>query len=40
MTISKLERKYLESFEIWRWRRMQKIKWPGKVINEEIRERT
>ena len=29
-TLRKLERKYLESFEIWCWRRMEKIKLPEK----------
>ena len=32
-TPRKLERKYLESFEMWCWRRMGKIKWPEKVTN-------
>ena len=35
-TLRKLERKYLESFEISCWRRMEKIKWPEKVTNEHI----
>ena len=30
--------KYLESFEMRCWRRMEKIKWPEKVTNEEILE--
>ena len=30
-TLRKLERKYLESFEIWCWRRMEKLKWSDKV---------
>ena len=38
-TLRKLERKYLESFEMWCWRRMEKIKWPEKVTNEDIFER-
>ena len=33
-TLRKLERKYLESFEISCWRRIQKIKCSGKVTNE------
>ena len=35
-TLRKLERKYshLENFEMWCWRRMEKIKWPDKVTNE------
>ena len=38
-TLIKLERKYLESFEMWCWRRMEKIKWSEKVTNEEALER-
>ena len=29
-TLRKVERKYLESFEMWCWRRMEKIKWSEK----------
>ena len=36
-TLRKLERKYLETFEIWCLRRMKKVKWSEKVTNEEIR---
>ena len=32
--LRKLERMYLESFEMRSWRRKEKIKWSGKVINE------
>ena len=39
-TLRKLERKYLQSFEMWYWRRMEKIKWLEKVSNEEVLERT
>ena len=35
----KLERKYLESFEMWCWRRMEKIKWSEKVTNEQVIDR-
>ena len=35
-SLRKLERNYLETFEIWCWRRMEKIKWPEKVTNEDI----
>ena len=38
-TLTKLERKYLESFEIWCWRRMEKIKWSEKVTKEQILDR-
>ena len=37
-TQRKLERKYLESFEMWCWRRMEKIKWTEKVTNEQVLE--
>ena len=30
--------KDLESFEMWSWRKMEKITWPEKVTNEEILE--
>jgi hypothetical protein len=35
-TLRKLERKYLESFEICCWRRLEKIKWANKVTNEVL----
>ena len=35
-TLTKLERKYLESFEVWCWRRMEKIKCSEKVANEVL----
>ena len=35
-TLRKLERKYLESFEMWCWGRMEKIKWSEKVSNEQV----
>jgi hypothetical protein len=34
--LRKLERKYLKNFEMWCWRRMEKIKWSEKVTNEVI----
>ena len=34
-TPRKLERKYLERFDMWCWKRMEEIKWPEKVNNEE-----
>jgi hypothetical protein len=37
--LGKLERKYLESFEMWCFRRLEKIKWSEKVIDEEVLER-
>ena len=38
-TIRKLERKYLESFKIWCWKKMEKIKWTEKVTNEQVLKR-
>ena len=37
--IRKKEEKYLESFEMWLWRRMEGIKWTEKVRNEEVMRR-
>ena len=37
-TLRKLERKYLKSFEMWCWRRMERIKWSEKVTNEQVLE--
>jgi hypothetical protein len=31
--------KYLESFEMWYWRRMEKISWTDHVSNEEVLHR-
>jgi hypothetical protein len=33
-TLRKLDQKYLESFEMWYWRRMEKISWTHRVNNE------
>jgi hypothetical protein len=33
-TVRKLDQKCLESFEMWRWRRMEKISWMDPVNNE------
>jgi hypothetical protein len=33
-TLRKIEQKYLESFEMWCWRRMEKISWTDRVRNE------
>jgi hypothetical protein len=35
-TLRQLERKYLESFEMWCWMRMEKIKCSEKVTNEQV----
>jgi hypothetical protein len=36
--LTKLERKYLERFEIWCWSRTETIKWSDKVTNEQVLE--
>jgi hypothetical protein len=38
-TLRKVDGKYLESFEIWCWRRMEKISWTDRVRNEEVLRR-
>ena len=38
-SLRKLERKYLESFEMWCWRRIEKIEWSEKVTNEQVYDR-
>jgi hypothetical protein len=38
-TLLKVGRKYLESFEIWCWRRMEKISWTDHMGNEEVLHR-
>jgi len=35
-TLQKVDRKYLEGFEMWCWRRMEKITWTDRVRNEEV----
>jgi hypothetical protein len=35
-TLRKVDQKYLESFEMWCWRRMEKISWTDRVRNEEV----
>ena len=34
--LRKVDRKYVESFEVWRWRRVEKISWTDRVRNEEL----
>jgi hypothetical protein len=34
-TLRAVDQKHLESFEMWCWRRMEKISWTDHVINEE-----
>ena len=35
-TLRAVDQKYLESFEMWCWRRMEKINWIDHVENEEV----
>jgi hypothetical protein len=35
-TLRKLDQKYLESFEMWCWRRMEKISWMDSVNDEAV----
>jgi hypothetical protein len=35
-TLRNVDQKYLESFEMWCWRRMEKISWTDRVRNEEV----
>jgi hypothetical protein len=35
-TLRAVDQKYLESFEVWCWRRMEKISWTDHVRNEEV----
>jgi hypothetical protein len=35
-TVRAVDRKQLESFELWCWRRMEKISWTDRVRNEEV----
>ena len=36
LTLRAADQKYLESFEMWCWRRMEKIIWIDHVRNEEV----
>jgi hypothetical protein len=38
-TLRKLDQKYLESFEMWCWRKMEKISWKDRVNNEAVLHR-
>jgi hypothetical protein len=38
-TLGKVDQKYMESFEMWCWRRMEKISWTDHVRNEEVLHR-
>ena len=35
-TLRAVDQKHLESFEMWCWRRMEKISWTDHVRNEEV----
>jgi len=35
-TLRAADQKYLESLEMWCWRRMEKISWTDQVRNEEV----
>jgi hypothetical protein len=38
-TLRKMDQTYLESFEMWCWRRMEKVSWTNRVRNEEVLHR-
>jgi hypothetical protein len=38
-TLRKIDQKYVESFEMWCWRKMEKISWTDRVRNEEVLHR-
>jgi hypothetical protein len=38
-TLGKVGQKYLGSFEMWCWRRMEKLSWTDRVGNEEVLHR-
>ena len=38
-TLRAADQKHLESFEMWCWRRMEKISWTNHVRNEEVNEK-
>ena len=35
-TLRAADQKYLENFEMWCWRRIEKISWTDRVRNEEV----
>jgi hypothetical protein len=35
-TLLAVDQRHLESFEMWCWRRMEKINWTDRVRNEEV----
>jgi hypothetical protein len=38
-TLRRVDQKYLESFEMWCWRRMENIIWTDRVRNEDVLHR-
>jgi hypothetical protein len=38
-TLRKVDQKYLESFQIWCWRRKEKISWTHRVRNKDVLHR-
>jgi hypothetical protein len=38
-TLRKIDKKYLESFEMWCWRRIEKIVWTVRVRNGDVLHR-
>ena len=38
-TLGKCEERVVNLFEIWRWRRMLKIKWTDRIKNDEVFQR-
>jgi hypothetical protein len=36
LVLSNLDQKHLESFEMWCWRKMEKISWTHHVRNEDV----
>jgi hypothetical protein len=38
-TLQKLDQKYLDRFEMWCWRTMERINWTVRVTNEEVLQR-
>ena len=39
-TLWKVDQKYMESSEMWDWRRMEKISWTDRVSKEEVLDPT
>jgi hypothetical protein len=39
LSLRKVDLKYLGSFEMWCWRRLEKISWTDRVRNEEALQR-